>query len=272
MSTTLGIWMQSILHTVSQDLLVPVMLVLAGLVVYAIWCVGSLLVEVFMERRHYRENVPRFVNAIFDADYAELEAVIERSGMLNSHKRALLVVARNMGLPQNDLYALAKREVGKLDEGYRRVTGRNDFGAKVAPMVGLMGTLIPLGPGIVAMGQGNTETLANSLLIAFDTTVAGLVAAAVCLFVSRIRKAWYGKYLSAMEAAMTSILEKADAARESGIQLPHGYVQLEKPAGRGVGGKRVGAGSAQVKGVSDTTDDNASGGAHAAVPTVGSEA
>ena len=64
-----------------------------------------------------------------------------------------------------------------------------DLIAKVAPMLGLMGTLIPLGPGIVAIGEGDVQVLAESLLIAFDTTVLGLIVAAVALCVSTIRKA-----------------------------------------------------------------------------------
>lgn len=39
-------------------------------------------------------------------------------------------------------------------------------------MLGLLGTLIPLGPGIIALGQGDTQTLSTSLLTAFDTTIA----------------------------------------------------------------------------------------------------
>lgn len=224
------LYLKDILHLVSQDLLIPVMIVLAALIVYAVFCVGSLVVEVIMERRHYRENVPRFVNAVYEAGYSEVDDVIGQSGMLKHQKQALLTVSRNMGLPQTDLYALAKREVAGLDERYRRIAGRTDFASKVAPMFGLMGTLIPLGPGIVAMGQGDIDALSTSLLIAFDTTVAGLVAAAICLFVSRIRKAWYGKYLSAVEATVTAVLEKADEAREAGVKLPHGY---EAPAKRG---------------------------------------
>lgn len=223
------LYLKDILHLLSQDLLIPVMLVLALLVVYALFCIGSLIVEVVRERRHYRENVPQFINAVHDATYDQVDSVIQESGMLKHHKQALLVAARNMGLPQNDLYALAKREISRLDERYRRIAGRTDFAAKVAPMFGLMGTLIPLGPGIVAMGQGEVTTLSQSLLIAFDTTVAGLVVAAVFLLISRVRKAWYARYMAAVEAAMTSILEKADAAREQGIELARGYVPEPEP-------------------------------------------
>ena len=71
-----------------------------------------------------------------------------------------------------------------------------------------MGTLIPLGPGIIALGQGDTFTLSNSLLIAFDTTVAGLVCALIALVISTIRKIWYRNDMSILETLMECILEE----------------------------------------------------------------
>ena len=80
--------------------------------------------------------------------------------------------------------------------------------AKLGPMFGLMGTLIPLGPGIVALGQGDTASLAASLGLAFDTTIAGLISAAVCVVISHIRRKWYEDYMVSMESIMDCILEE----------------------------------------------------------------
>ena len=74
-------------------------------------------------------------------------------------------------------------------------------------MFGLMATLIPLGPGLIALGQGDTKTLADSLLIAFDATVTGLAAAGVAYAISQLRKRWYEDYLAGLEALMESLLE-----------------------------------------------------------------
>ena len=79
--------------------------------------------------------------------------------------------------------------------------------AKVSPMVGLMGTLIPLGPGLVAIGEGNTEVLAQSLLLAFDTTIMGLAIAIVAFVITLIHKAWYSRYMAGFEAAAECVLE-----------------------------------------------------------------
>ena len=71
-----------------------------------------------------------------------------------------------------------------------------------------MGTLIPLGPGLLALGQGDTKTLSDSLLIAFDTTVAGLISAAVAYIISAARKSWYEQYMVGLETVMETILEE----------------------------------------------------------------
>lgn len=228
--------LKDLLHVVSQDFLMPTMFILALLIVYAVFCIGSLLAELFTERRHFKHNVPAFVNAISEAHYDDVLDVIRKSNLLKSQKAVLETVARNMGLSEEDLYAVAKAEIARGNARRKRVVARTDFAAKVAPMFGLMGTLIPLGPGIVAMGSGQVEALSNSLLIAFDTTVAGLVAAVACLLVTRVRRSWYAEYLSAMEASMTAILEKAADARAEGVKLLSGYAP-ELKRGRRRGGK-----------------------------------
>ena len=70
-----------------------------------------------------------------------------------------------------------------------------------------MGTLIPMGPGLAALGAGNIELLAQAIIIAFDTTVTGLAASAVSYVVSKLRKRWYEEDLSNFEVLINSTLE-----------------------------------------------------------------
>lgn len=214
---TLQLYMQDLLRQLSAGLLIPVLLILAGLAIYTLFTIGSVIAEIFLQRRHFQENVPAFINEIEKAPAQDMQKIIKDSGMLARQKRALLTVAKNMQMTATDLYALADREIGLLAEQYEAVTSRTDMASKIAPMFGLMGTLIPLGPGIVAMGQGNTEALASSLLVAFDTTVAGLICACVCMVASRLRKHWYRKYMGAVKASMAAILDRAEVARTTGI-------------------------------------------------------
>ena len=66
------------------------------------------------------------------------------------------------------------------------------------------------GPGIVSIGSGDTGMLSESLLVAFDTTVLGLIVAVLALCVSTVRKSWYTKYMAAFESATECVLELAN--------------------------------------------------------------
>jgi biopolymer transport protein ExbB/TolQ len=218
----LYLYISTILHNLAQALMIPVMVALGLLIVFALFSVGSVITESLTERRKYDANSARIINDIHDADYGGIGGIIAAGRLLKPQRDALMAVARNMGLSSDELFALARTEIEKVNDRYRRKLTWNEQVTKIAPMLGLMCTLIPLGPGIVAMGKGNVAELSMSLLIAFDGTVAGLVAAVVAMVVTAIRKRWYGRYILVLESLMTALLDKANTAREAGVTLPRG--------------------------------------------------
>ena len=76
---------------------------------------------------------------------------------------------------------------------------RADFIARLSPMLGLMGTLIPLGPGLAALGDGDVKILSTAMSIAFDTTILGLLCGMIGFVIARLRRRWYDKALTKME-------------------------------------------------------------------------
>lgn len=68
---------------------------------------------------------------------------------------------------------------------------RVDLLARSGPILGLMGTLIPLGPGLTSLSSGNIDILATALTVAFDTTVVGLLVGLIAYTLGRIRRRWY---------------------------------------------------------------------------------
>lgn len=68
---------------------------------------------------------------------------------------------------------------------------RTDLLAKSGPILGLMGTLIPLGPGLAALNSGNLDILSTAITVAFDTTVVGLLAGLIAFIIARMRRRWY---------------------------------------------------------------------------------
>ena len=82
--------------------------------------------------------------------------------------------------------------------GKKRIE-RADFITRIAPMLGLMGTLIPLGPGLAALGEGELSVLTTAMTIAFDTTVVGLLAGIIGFVLGRMRRRWYDAVIMGLE-------------------------------------------------------------------------
>ncbi|HIE31075.1 MAG TPA: MotA/TolQ/ExbB proton channel family protein, partial [Methanosarcinales archaeon] len=60
-------------------------------------------------------------------------------------------------------------------------------------------TLIPMGPALIGLSAGNIQQLAANLVIAFSTTVLGLLAGGVAYCILLVKKKWYTQDLSDME-------------------------------------------------------------------------
>ncbi len=236
-------YVQDILHIIAQTLLVPTIVVLIALIVYMLWTAGSLIAETFTERRHFKVHMPAFVDDIERAEPGKLHEVILESELLGWQKRVLLRIWDYRTLDVETHVALSKRLLEEQDSKRAGKVDRTQTISRIAPQLGLMATLIPLGPGIVALSYGDTATLSSSLLVAFDTTVAGLVVSAVAYVVSRIRKSWYENYMSALDASATAILEKVDEMRRAGgvdVDEPTAYAD-RCPDARGARRREGGA-------------------------------
>ena len=202
---------KDMLRAVSAGLQIPTIIILLCLVALTVVLLGSLVVEYFTERKQLSGSIPELIDVLQGKDGRELAAVIENSGLLQRQKAALLELVQRENLPLDTRIALAKKLLLDEEKHYVGRVRVSDLISKIAPMFGLMGTLIPLAPGLIALGQGDTKTLSDSLLIAFDTTVAGLISAAVSLFISSVRKSWYAGYSSSLEAVMDAVLDCEEA-------------------------------------------------------------
>ena len=71
--------------------------------------------------------------------------------------------------------------------------------AKLGPMLGLMGTLIPMGPALVGLSTGDIGSMAYNMQVAFATTVVGMVSAAIGYFTEQVKQRWYLRDLTALQ-------------------------------------------------------------------------
>lgn len=133
----------------------------------------------------------------------------EQAGILSARapssfsRDALLEIARAIlaGETEGIEYALADYELAvqqRLD--HTRILVR------AGPALGLMGTLIPLAPGLAALGHGEVATLATDLRTAFAATTIGLLVGTIAFALTLTRTRMYSEDLAALERATIPVV------------------------------------------------------------------
>ena len=61
---------------------------------------------------------------------------------------------------------------------------------RLGPMLGLMGTLIPMGPALKGLASGDLDTMATNLQVAFSTTVVGVFIGGIGFLCRQARQRW----------------------------------------------------------------------------------
>ena len=242
-------YLGDILHNISQALLAPDIVLLIAFAAYAVFCIGSVIVEGITERRNFKQASPAFLSALMNCEPDAIPQTVRECDLLNRQKLSLLTVYDYRSLPGDALMALARKLVAREETRYNRIISRNEMGMKAAPMLGLMGTLIPLGPGIAALGTGNLVELSTSIIVAFDTTVAGLATAVVCMAVVKVRRSWYDDYMNEFDGAMATMLQRIRDMRAAGeitSNKPTDYAEVYANALGNKAGKREGSASGSV--------------------------
>lgn len=100
-----------------------------------------------------------------------------------------------------DSPAATERALARYELAVQRRLDRTRLLVRAGPAVGLMGTLIPLAPGLAALGQGDVASLAENLRDAFGATVVGLLVGTVAFALTLARTRMYTEDLVALEQA-----------------------------------------------------------------------
>ena len=84
----------------------------------------------------------------------------------------------------------------------QRKLDRTRMLVRAGPALGLMGTLIPLAPGLSALGDGNYKQLAGDLKTAFAATVVGILVGTAAYALTLVRTRIYTEDLASLERAV----------------------------------------------------------------------
>ena len=202
-----GSFLTSLLNVISQSLLIPVLVILLICAFYVIIALGSLIAEYTSRKIVSVEEIDNLIENIDKSTtVSEAKGYILKADINKSQKKILNEILDKEELSPDSREVIATRLVEQREEIVDKRLRRTDIIVRVGPTLGLMGTLIPLGSGLAALKTGDINTLADSLIVAFDTTVVGVGAGALAYFISKIRGDWYEEYLNNLDTLTDSVL------------------------------------------------------------------
>lgn len=198
----------SLIHIISESLLTPVIVLLVIGIVIVILSFGGLINEFISRKSITSRDLEDLVRRVsFSSNVDQMKEEVSNSNLFDYQKEVLTRIADNHDIGPDARKALASELISAEETRLIKKTNKTDILVRVGPSLGLLGTLIPLGPGLAALGTGDIATLAQSLTIAFDTTVTGLTIGAIAFLISKYKKQWYEAELIDVETVAEAELE-----------------------------------------------------------------
>ena len=127
------------------------------------------------------------------------ETVGELNSKLPEKSRSLVIMYMRQVLDARDTPAQVQRLLANFEIAADKDLAISKTLTKLGPILGLMGTLIPMGPALAGLASGDIASMAYNMQIAFATTVVGLVAGAVGFLTQQVKQRWYLQDMTNLE-------------------------------------------------------------------------
>ena len=185
-------FISDILYWISTGLLVPVIVLLIILFCRAILLAGSFYGQYLSIRK--TETLLRNELSKLTPDTVE-----ELSSKLPENSRSLVITYMRQVLDARDTPAQVQRLLANFEIAADKDLAISKTLTKLGPILGLMGTLIPMVPSLAGLASGDIASMAYNMQIAFATTVVGLVAGAVGFLTQQVKQRWYLQDMTNLE-------------------------------------------------------------------------
>ena len=190
-----------IMFWISTGLLVPVIVLLILLFFRSLLLVGSFFGQYVSIRK--TDKVIREQMETLHVDNVDhlAEKLPEKSNSL-----VVMFMKRILAEQQNK--AQVQRLLANFEIAADKDLAISKTLTKLGPILGLMGTLIPMGPALVGLSTGDSASMAYNMQVAFATTVIGLVAGAIGFLTQQVKQRWYLQDMTNLECLVEVLNEK----------------------------------------------------------------
>ena len=213
--------LQQLIYDIAGALLWPVLiatviclvwvLVELGVLLYELWLrfryrdLDALEVRALRARKAFRDGKPRTAYRYLQENTYSLVVVRFLYDLIRNYQTERLAAKPLKLLQEYEFYTIKRLE-------------RTRVLVRIGPILGLMGTLIPLAPALLGLASGDVQALTDNLVTAFSVTVVGLLIGGIAFVVSIVRDRMYSQDISDMEYLL-ELLEGTDVRLRSGRRL-----------------------------------------------------
>lgn len=158
--------LENLMYEVSNTFLPPVLILIVLLFLYSIFQIGIFFAQ-YIQRKKYRNS---YINCVKKDDY---------NGILKGYPITKYLL-------NNGFSSIEDLEIFT----HKRLENTS-LTSKVAPMLGLVATMIPMGPALKALSNGNVQGISENLSIAFAAVIFALMTASITYWITIVRRRWY---------------------------------------------------------------------------------
>ena len=193
-------YISDILFWISSGLLVPVVVLLILLFLRSLLLIGSFFGQYLAIRRTEAMLRTRLEGLTYEGLAAVESSLPEKSS-------SLVVCYIRRVIQAKDSPALVARLLADFEIAADRDLAVSKTLTKLGPMLGLMGTLIPMGPALVGLSTGDIASMAYNMQVAFATTVVGIFSSAIGFITQQVKQRWYLQDMTNLEYLSDLIAE-----------------------------------------------------------------
>ena len=185
-------YISDILYWISTGLLVPVIVLLIILFGRSVLLLGNFFGQYLAIRK---------TDALLrkELDALTPETVSELGGHLSKKNNSLVVTYIHRIIEMKDSPAHVQRLLADFEIAADKDLAISKTLTKMGPMLGLMGTLIPMGSALVGLSTGDIASMAYNMQVAFATTVVGLFSSAIGFITQQVKQRWYLQDMTNLE-------------------------------------------------------------------------
>lgn len=195
----------NILYWISTGLLVPVIVLLIFFFIRAIIMIGAFFGQYLNEKR-LTSPLCRQLQQLTPATLPDFSASLPERPSTVVGAYAARIIAEAGNSPRIDLLLSEYESEADKNIATSKVL------TKMGPILGLMGTLIPMGPALVGLASGDIASMAYNMQVAFATTVVGLVVSAIGFLTQQVKERWAVRDVTALEY-LADIVRPAESAK-----------------------------------------------------------